>query len=130
MRTLHCLHVIDFKLRHMNSSKLILSSLLFYLAVASHSCFAQSDSANFQNKTPLPEIVVNIFPNPNRGIFYITLVNSEFHQAQLYSIDGRFIKMLSLQDGLNYIEIELPAGVYLLEIGEGETRSNYKIVVN
>jgi len=73
------------------------------------------------------QIDLNIFPNPNRGTFYITLVDHEPVYSKLYSMDGRLYKTLFLQEGLNYISIDVPAGIYVLRIDEIGENQDFKI---
>lgn len=91
---------------------LTLSSLNFGLS--------QSDTNNIE---------LNIFPNPNRGNFYITLVNHDACRSQLYGMDGRLVKTIYLQRGLNYISIEAPPGLYIMRVGIDKEVSSYKIEI-
>ena len=90
--------------------KLPLPLLAFLLIAVSNQVHAQTDKAGIE---------LNIFPNPNRGTFYITL----------YSMDGQLVKTIYLQSGLNYILLDVPAGIYFLRIGEGEEPEQFKIVI-
>lgn len=74
-------------------------------------------------------IDLNIFPNPNRGEFYITVVNEDNYRSQLYAMDGQLVKNIYLRSGLNYISMDEPAGIYFLKVGEGEESERFKIVV-
>lgn len=73
---------------------------------------------------------LNIFPNPNRGTFYITVINNESYYAQLVAMDGSVIRTLKLQSGLNYISIEAPAGMYVLRVRDGDNAQQFKIQIN
>ncbi|NOQ75088.1 MAG: T9SS type A sorting domain-containing protein [Crocinitomix sp.] len=77
----------------------------------------------------IPDAELNIFPNPNRGTFYITVINEESYHSQLYAMDGRMIQTIHLKSGLNYIDVNVPAGIYLLEVGEGDVKQQFKISV-
>lgn len=74
-------------------------------------------------------IELNIFPNPNRGDFYITVVNKENYKSQLYSADGKVVRTIFLSEGLNYITLDNPPGIYFLKVGEGEEQERFKIVI-
>ncbi len=91
---------------------------LCLISLFSISSFAQRDSS---------QIELNIFPNPNKGTFYITLVKHEAVYSKLYSMDGRLYKTLYLQEGLNYISIDVPAGIYILRIDEEGENQDFKI---
>lgn len=98
----------------------IRSSLIALLSFFIHSqSIAQTDSNSIE---------LNIFPNPNRGDFYITLIDHEACRSQLFSMDGKLVKTIYLQDGLNYISIDAPEGMYILKVGE-EEQSIYKIAL-
>ena len=97
----------------------ILLSLSFIL-LFSISSIAQRDTS---------QIELNIFPNPNKGTFYITLLDHESVYSKLYAMDGRLYKTLFLQEGLNYISIDVPSGIYLLKIGEVESQQDFKVVI-
>lgn len=95
--------------------------LSLFLAVSiSNKAAAQSDST---------EIKLNIFPNPNQGTFYITVVNDNSYESQLFSMDGRLVKTMYLQSGLNYISINVPAGVYILRLGKEDAQQDFKVVI-
>jgi hypothetical protein len=91
------------------SLKIVLIVLLFLFYSSNNKASAQLDS----NK-----IELNIFPNPNHGTFYITLQSEVSYYAKLYAMDGRLASTLYLQNGLNYISINIPPGIYLLTAGE------------
>lgn len=92
--------------------------------------FALSMTNQVIGQTETDAIELNIFPNPNRGTFYITVVNNESYSAQLIAMDGAVIKTLNLQSGLNYISIEAPAGMYILQVREGDKAAQFKIQIN
>ena len=94
---------------------------LFVVLSITNPAIAQADSS---------AIELNIFPNPNSGTFYITVINDESYQSRLYAMDGRLVKTMYLRSGLNYVSIQEPAGVYLLEVGGGEMKEQFRIVVN
>lgn len=98
---------------------LLFISLFIGLSVNS-AAIAQTDSS--------ATVELNIFPNPNRGTFYITLVNGDSQHAQLMGMEGRIVKTIYLQSGLNYVTIDAPAGIYILQLGEGEQLQQFKII--
>jgi hypothetical protein len=101
----------------------LLLSLFLVLSCANQT-IAQTDSTFAKEEAEL-----NIFPNPNRGTFYITVVNDEFYQSKLYAMDGRIVKTIYLKSGLNYVSVNVPAGLYLLEVGEGDMKQQFKISI-
>lgn len=113
-----------------NRIKIPVVALLFFATTYTNPSFSQTNASDELAEAKAPEITINIFPNPNRGNFYITLVNCKAQEGQLFTLDGRFVKSLYLSNGLNYIDIQgIPAGIYFLEMGEGENKENYKITV-
>jgi hypothetical protein len=93
---------------------------LFFALTTTNDVAAQTDGG---------ELELNIFPNPNRGTFYITVINDANYSSELYSMDGRLVKSMHLQSGLNYYSVQVPAGIYMLKIGEGEAIEEFKIVI-
>lgn len=86
----------------------------------------------FHNKTlaQLPDaskIELNVFPNPNKGTFYITLISEKAYYAKLFSMDGKRVKTLYLENGLNYISIDIPTGLYILKLDEADENQVFKI---
>ena len=94
-------------------------SLFFTLSITNRAV-AQTDSTSIE---------LNIFPNPNSGTFYITLLNNKSYQSQLYAMDGRLVKTINLQSGLNYISINVPAGFYFLNVSNGDTPQQFKVEI-
>lgn len=100
--------------------KLPLLLLAFSLIAFSNQAISQTDEDG---------IKLNIFPNPNSGTFYITLVNDESYRSQLFSMDGQMVKTIYLEGGLNYILLDVPAGIYFLRVGEDKEQEQFKIVI-
>lgn len=86
-----------------------------------------ANQAVAQTDTSATEL--NIFPNPNRGTFYITLINKESSLSGLYGMDGRLVKTVYLQKGLNYFSVQSPPGIYILKVGDGETSQQFKVII-
>ena len=100
----------------------LLVSILSFLVISNSSFSYAQENTN--------RVDVNIFPNPNSGTFYITLVNEESCLSQLFGLDGKLAKSIYLQPGLNYVSIDLPAGVYILKVGKNEEQEQFKVVIN
>lgn len=99
-----------------------LSFVLFLLFAVGN-----ADQVAAQNDSSAIEL--NIFPNPSRGTFYVTVINEASYWSELYSMDGRLIKSKHLQSGLNYYTVEEPAGMYILRVGKGVLRKEFKILI-
>jgi hypothetical protein len=96
------------------------TSIILLLILASLDCTAQTDSS---------DIKLNIFPNPNSGTFYITLVNEESYPSQLFSLDGTLVKTIYLRSGLNYVSIDIPVGIYMLKVGNEDCNRLFKVAI-
>lgn len=96
-----------------------LAAAFFVLSIVPNSN-AQLDTNNIE---------INVFPNPNSGKFYITLVNEESYRAQLFSMDGRLVKTIYLTHGLNYVSVDAPEGMYILRTGNNEAVKTSKIEI-
>ena len=93
---------------------------LFFAITSTNQVAAQTDGN---------ELELNIFPNPNRGNFYITVVNDDNYSSELYSMDRRLVKAMELKNGFNYYAVQVTTGINLLKIGEGESIEEFKIVI-
>ena len=74
-------------------------------------------------------IDLNIFPNPNNGTFYITLVDQANYPSQLIGMDGRVVKKFYLRNGLNYLSVDVPAGMYILVVRKENTEEQFRIEI-
>lgn len=74
-------------------------------------------------------IALNIFPNPSRGIFYITTINNESYQSQIFDMDGSLVKNIRLNSGLNYVSLDVPAGIYLLIVRKEDIQEQFKLII-
>jgi hypothetical protein len=69
---------------------------------------------------------LNIVPNPSNGILTLQIPNSLNNATlQLFSLDGKLIhlqKNINLEQGNNTFRLEqLPSGMYLISLGDGQT---------
>lgn len=64
---------------------------------------------------------LNIYPNPTNGPLSIKADNNS--EAQVYGVDGKILKTVQVQKGLNEISIaELPKGVYFIKTATESTK--------
>ncbi len=104
-----------------NPIKLALILVLFSFFMGTQTSYAQSDST---------AIELNIFPNPNRGTFYITTIRDDNYTAQLYAMNGDLVKAFRINSGRNYLTVEAPSGIYLLRVQKDELQQQFKVVIN
>ncbi|MGB0523195.1 MAG: BspA family leucine-rich repeat surface protein [Flammeovirgaceae bacterium] len=72
---------------------------------------------------------VSIYPNPTKQFFYIDLGSLEKAKVNIYSYDGILIKdNISINHHQNRIELNQPAGVYLIELTAQEGRRTFRIL--
>ena len=90
----------------------------------------QTASAQLDNKSEqTAEIALNIFPNPSRGSFYITVIDDENYQSQLYNMNGKMVRTIRLNTGLNYVSLNEPAGNYILRVSDDDRVQDFRIVL-
>ena len=75
------------------------------------------------------EQIINIFPNPSKGVFNIKINNGEKAQYRIYSING-----VTIQKGNFVSEKQVrfenrQPGVYILQLESEQGISNHKIIV-
>jgi len=81
---------------------------------------------------------VNLFPNPSDGLTQLNYynVNSEDLQIELVDMSGRLVKQWMFanpapgQQTLEINTLELPKGLYMINLKTANTLSNLKLVVN
>ena len=58
---------------------------------------------------------MSLYPNPASQQINIDNGNMQAASVNLYAVDGRFIKLIKMHEGLNTLDVSsLPAGVYIL----------------
>ena len=74
---------------------------------------------------------ISIYPNPNEGIIYIN--NSGGHHlesAEIYSINGKKVKIFNQLDNQNELEIEsLKSGLYFLKLNSDKGSIVQKLII-
>ncbi len=76
-----------------------------------------------------PELVENaVFPNPTNGIINFNMKN--INRVEIFSIDGKLIRALFLQEDANQISVkDLDNGIYILSLYSGKTNYKTKIQI-
>ena len=93
---------------------------------------SQEDSIRERVKTEEGEISTNVYPNPNRGLIKIDILNmpvNSINEVRLYDLNGNEIK--SLKNIESYSEIDISQymdGIYILRIKIKERIFDWKIV--
>ena len=73
---------------------------------------------------------VRIYPNPATNYISVENTNGKNAQVSIYSIDGRFVKGVSIQNQLTDIGIaELSRGLYFIVVQTSEGKLTEKIVI-
>jgi hypothetical protein len=72
---------------------------------------------------------VSIYPNPNTGIFTVAFVSAGLHQINVVDVTGRLVNSTSTDAQKADININnMAAGVYYVQVRNGDAISTYKIV--
>ncbi len=69
---------------------------------------------------------VSVYPNPTGGRVHISGLNSETN-VNVYSVEGKLLKHYNTVS--NYIDLELPSGLYLLKLISDKRSIIKKIIV-
>ncbi len=82
---------------------------------------------------PLSTIDVNtleisLTPNPSNGVIQVHGI-SEQSELIIYSLDGRLLKSITVQPDMN-IDLNLPTGMFLVQIVSGDKISAKKLILN
>jgi len=86
---------------------------------------------SFEQESRTPHYL--IYPNPNKGMFYIQATGISVTETQMFLFDrlGRLVHSQVLQEGQNYISTKhLLSGMYYLKTENKEGSSTYKVVID
>ncbi len=73
----------------------------------------------------------NVYPNPNNGVFFISVsIPQKIKSMALFDINGNKIKSIeSINSSPHKVELSnLPKGIYILRVFEGESIKEFKII--
>lgn len=74
---------------------------------------------------------IKIYPNPNLGNFTVELDNpAELGSIEVYNSVGELVKKVEKVNKVNGLEIDVPDGIYLVRIKNGELIWNQKVSVS
>ena len=73
------------------------------------------------------QIVVSVYPNPSSGLFHIEAQNMEV--IRVFDIRGRIIESIHLKADQFGLNLNVPAGLYYLQINTSKGSKTQKIVV-
>lgn len=87
--------------------------------------------AIYGNEDEIDGINIELFPNPVQDLLTINTKGlSKTSQATLTSISGQKVVYLTLKDGANQFYLDhLPAGLYILKVGEGSSEVSKKVIL-
>ncbi|WP_178984617.1 beta strand repeat-containing protein [Winogradskyella helgolandensis] len=77
--------------------------------------------------------VLNLYPNPTKGQFNITIDNSVSGEikAEVTSLSGRIVKQVKLVNGTNSVDIRgMSAGVYIVNVFTEQGRVSHKVILD
>jgi hypothetical protein len=77
-------------------------------------------------------VLFSIFPNPNNGVFTVSIQNSiKSYKIQLTNLLGEIIDTLEIHDSKYEYNKQLPSGIYVVSVLDNNTViSSKKIIVN
>jgi hypothetical protein len=77
-------------------------------------------------------VLFSIFPNPNNGVFTVSIQNSiKSYKIQLTNLLGEIIDTLEIHDSKYEYNKHLPSGIYVVSVLDNNTViSTKKIIVN
>lgn len=98
-----------------------------YIFVITAMLFCQSFYA--QNNKPVQSEVVNFYPNPvTKGKIFITTKSNLIRDIEVYDVLGKKIfQVTQISKEVNISNI--PSGIYIIKIREGETTFTRKLIV-
>jgi len=83
------------------------------------------------------ELSINVFPNPTKGMFTVSLggIAAQATQVMVYDMQGRLVKEATLQSNVGTMstEIDLASngnGVYIVKLMSGSQTSTHKLIVH
>jgi hypothetical protein len=74
------------------------------------------------------ELKVQVYPNPTDNRVYVKGILSDA-EMDLFSVEGRKISSFKLSSDSSYIDLNLPSGMYLMQIISEGKSSVQKIVI-
>jgi hypothetical protein len=75
------------------------------------------------------KVVLDVFPNPTKGLINIETNFNSFSDVKLYDLMGRLIFQNRYKESSFSIVLNIPSGVYLLHISNDKHDYNRKIIV-
>lgn len=101
---------------------------IFKLDISSYVLNAEDIDSGFNEQ-------INVYPNPNSGLFTISLPSgTKAEEYRLHSTDGRLILKTEMKKACNSCKLELPdgitAGVYILRVASEGQFFTRRIIVN
>lgn len=74
--------------------------------------------------------LINVYPNPNTGQINIDLGDAMTADFYIYSVDGKLLQqeVNNTLQTIHQLEMEVPSGMYLLEIRTDQQISHHKII--
>lgn len=101
--------------------RLTLGGNFYYMGVDSFTWVKDSNIVLGTSETKVSQKNLSIYPNPTNG--RLSLATEKGTEAKIYSQDGKLLKSLQTQKGVNEIDIsDLPKGVYYIKTPNESTK--------
>lgn len=72
---------------------------------------------------------VRMYPNPNNGSFIVDLGDNVAAQLRVVDITGKLMKQVILNEQISKVELDVPSGLYFVEVTNGSATTVERIVV-
>ncbi|WP_160139181.1 T9SS type A sorting domain-containing protein [Chryseobacterium sp. c4a] len=101
--------------------RLSLGGNYYYIGLDAFTWVKDSNIVLGTSETKSTQKNLTLYPNPTNGPLSLKAENNS--EAQVYSVDGKMLKTVQVQKGLNEISIaELPKGVYFIKTATESTK--------
>ena len=77
--------------------------------------------------------MLNVYPNPSRGLFNVELKHTDIRSIKIYNIAGILVKEVSAEKNISNYQIDLSSeseGMYLVRIEAADKVYTSKININ
>lgn len=72
---------------------------------------------------------VQVYPNPSDGNFTINSTQLQSADISIYGLQGKKVRFFEQKNLPAQLDLELPKGVYFIELRQKESRVSYKVII-